>query len=140
MKKHNKNIMQYLSEAGVLEGSEEEITKAKKEYRLKYKRDWQKNSSRSKTLRPCFTPGEFKEIKQRAELYGVQPTTYARTLVLSSLGDDDLIPNKDKLMHVLQAVGMAGMELIKDSNSIEGHALLSQAEAMLCNYLNIPVR
>jgi len=139
MKAHSKSkaLQQYLNDCGVLSGSPEAIKIAKKEYRLKYKREWAKSCRRNRNIRPCFTASEFEGIVARATLYGVTVTTYVRNLVLSAQEGADLIPNKDQLMNVLQAVSMALIAFKKDSNSIEAQALIWQAETMLLQYLNI---
>jgi len=137
MKNYNKNLWQFLSDAGVLEGTEEDIKNAKMQYRRQYKREWRKNAKKSKELRPCFTVVEFEAIVNRAKLYSQNPTAYARDLILSAQQDFTLIPRKSDLMNILQALSMSGIALEKDSNSIEAQALLFQAENMLLQYLNI---
>ena len=136
MKNQSKKMLQYLSDVGVLGGSEEAIQSAKIAYRREYKRHWKKNLKKSKELRPSFTPIEFEQVVLRAKLFGLTPTAYARDIIMSSQGHFDLIPNKDKLLYILQAISMAEIALKKDNNSHDTKALLLQAEEMLSQYLN----
>ena len=139
MKKQNR-MLHYLSEMGVLGSSEEEIRSAKIEWRRKYKREWKSKNKKSKELRPCFTPQQFEEIGIRAKLYSLNPTAYARDLILSAQEHSDLIPRKDELLYILQSVSMAEIALTKDRNRVEAQALLLQAEELLLKYLNIKGR
>ena len=139
MKNYSKNMWQYLSDAGVLDGTinEVEIKKAKIAWRRHYKKEWRKNAKKNKELRPCFTPSEFEAIVNRAKLYSQNPTSYARDLILSAQQDFNLIPRKSDLMNILQALSMSAIALQKDANSIEAQALVFQAESMLLRYLNV---
>src|SRR6185437_5007765 len=139
MKAHSKSkaLQQYLNELGILSGPPDAIKAAKKVYRLRYKREWAKSCLRNRNIRPCFTSSEYDGIVTRATLYGVTVTTYVRNLVISAQEGADLIPNKDQLLNVLQAVSMALIAYKKDSNSIEVEGLVWQAETMLLQYLSI---
>jgi len=135
--KNNKNLINYLSEMGVLGGSSEEIRVAKIEWRRMYKREWKRNRKRNKQLRPDFTHQEFEEIRLRAKLYGLPMTTYARELIISAQTEVDIIPCREQLMYILQSISMCEIALSKDRNSTEAHPLLLQAEEMLLHYLKI---
>ena len=138
--KNNKNLINYLSEIGALGGSEEEITAGKIAWRRKYKRDWRSKNKKRKELRPGFTPQQFEEIGIRAKLYGLNPTSYVRELILSAQEYIDLIPCRDQLLYILQSISMAEIALAKNNNTIEAKALLQQAEETLLSYLNIKGR
>ena|ERR1017187_810543 len=140
MKTYSKNLMNYLSEMGILGSSDEEIQTAKIEWRRKYKREWKSKSKKSKELRPGFTPQQFEEIGIRAKLYGLNPTSYARELILSAQEHTDLIPRKDELLYILQSISMAEISLGKISQNSEARGLLLQAEELLLKYLNIKSR
>jgi len=137
MKVRSKKMWEYLSQAGVLESPEELIMQAKFDYRRLYKRTWKKNIKKCKELRPTFTKIEFDGILERAKLYGLHPTTYARDLILSNQSDISLIPKKSELQGILQAISMAENALSKDKDSAEANELLLKAESMLLTYLNI---
>ena len=128
--------MQYLADVGVLDSPDEVINEAKRVYRKQFKREWKKKNHRGKEVRPNVTNEQYASIVARAKLYGYRhPTTYVKDLILSETENKSLIPNKDELLNILQAVSMASIAFSKDPTSIEVQALISNAEIMLLQYL-----
>lgn len=133
MKIRSKALWQYLSETGALNGTVEEIATAKKKYRQNYKRTWKQNRIiRKIELRPGFTDREFKELAIRAQAVGLTPTALVREHVLSYLQNSELIPNRNRLLKVLQLISMA---IINSADYRTQQALLQEAERLLLSYL-----
>ena len=135
MNSRSSALWQYLEQSGALNGSTEDIIKAKQEYRKQYKRDWNKQSQNNKELRPKFSHEEYKQICIRAKLYGLHPTAYTKQLILSTQEEVTLIPNKEELLQILQYVSMATITISEADTKL--HQLISKAETLLLQYLNI---
>lgn len=135
----SKALWAYLSSAGVLDKTEEEIQRAKQEYRRIQKREWKrKNDKVIKELRPRFTHAELEEIKLYAKPFGLTPTVYFRKLALASLQNTHIVPEREQLLQVLQDIGLAYNKTEKYKHVAVIAAMreyLTNAELTLINYL-----
>jgi len=138
MKIRSKALYAYLLEAGVLNGTLEEIDRAKSEYRRIYKQQWKQRKRPRKEIRMEVTLKDFEVIKIQAAALSLTPTSYARTAVLSSIGSAQLMPNKKALLKVLQLLSTAAIASAKHTlSSWQLSELLAKAEDMLLQYLNV---
>jgi predicted DNA binding CopG/RHH family protein len=135
MKIRSKALYAYLQESSVLAGTEEDIIRAKLEYRKMYKRQWKQQRKPRKEIRIDVTLKDFHAIRAAAVAAGMPHTTYVRLLVLSSLGVQQYIPHKDVLLKVLQLISMAAIASAKSFYSLQLIEQLTQAEYILLNYL-----
>lgn len=136
MKSRSKPLYEYLSNLGVLNASEEEILQAKRQYRKEYKRLWKKQRQLHKELRIQLSLRQINEIKIKAYEFSLKPTTYARSVILSAVGDKTIIANRDCLLEILQILSMCAIAVTK--NSIPYWVLsdqLGKAEQLLLDYL-----
>jgi len=136
MKIRSKALYAYLLEAGVLDGTPEEIDSAKCNYRRKYKRQWKQQKRPRKEIRFEVTLKQFKDIKMKAIGSGVTHTEYARKVLLTAAESDLCIPNKKRLLQVLQVISMAA--IASAGNTLPPWQLseqLAKAEDMLWQYL-----
>lgn len=128
VKIRSEKLWQYLSNAGVLNGSKEEISKAKMDYRRKYKWEWSQNrKSLEREIRPFFSIKEYMDIKVKAFEVGLHPTQYLKELALVAIATKQIAPNKDILKKVLQKITMT---LTSDNTN---H--LMEAEKLLLDYI-----
>jgi len=131
-------LFQYLLDSGVLDKTEAEIASAKRAYRKEYDRIWKKNSRvKKKEIRPGFTQREYDELKARARQVGYNPTAYVKSLVQAVLREKHVIPNRDLLLKVLQALSIASIALSRPRTIQEKETgeLLHNTELMLLSYL-----
>ena len=137
MKKvRSKALWKFLFEKGVIpNGTEEEITAAKKEYRCIYKREWKQRRLKQKEIRPSFTLKEYQAIQQVATKAGLKPTGLARQLLLSRSEGNAFIPNRDILLQVLQNISIVAIHLVKQCPKEDYTKLIEKAEQLLLNYL-----
>ncbi len=137
MKKvRSKALWKFLFEKGVIpNGTEEEITEAKKEYRRLYKKAWKRSRKKQKEIRPSFTIKEYQAIQQVAEKAGLKPTTLARQLLLSHSEGNAFIPNRDILLQVLQNISIVAIHLVTQFPKEDYTILIEKAEQLLLNYL-----
>src|ERR1017187_7590492 len=99
MKFRSKALWQYLNDIGALQGTPEDIERAKRNYRRDYKRKWRQNKViKPIELRPGFTAKEYKELKIAAKMAGIIPTIFIKQTALASLGVGKVIPEKTKLL------------------------------------------
>lgn len=126
----------YLVSAGVVGGSDAEIALAKAQYRRLYKKRWKERSRPRKELRIEITLRQFAEIKAKAASANMRHTTFARAILLHSLGAP-LPPLRDTLLRILQHVSMASIRIARnDADRMRATRLLEQAETALLEYLN----
>ena len=136
MKKvRSKALWKYLFEKGVLEGTDEEIQQAKREYRKQYKREWKLRRLKQKEIRPSFTIKEYQAIQQVAKKAGLKPTGLARQLLLSHAEGNTFIHNRDILLQVLQNISIVAIHLVKQCPKEDYTKLIEKAEQLLLNYL-----
>lgn len=135
----SKALWAYLSSAGVLDKTKEEIQRAKEEYRRIQKREWKrKNDKVVKELRPRFTHAELEGIKLYAKPFGLTPTVYFKKLVLASLEKTHIVPEREQLLQVLRDIGLAYNKTEKYKHIAVIVAMrenLAHAELSLINYL-----
>lgn len=141
MKIRSRNLYNFLVEKGVFDKGEEAIKEAKTEYRRIYKRTWKKNIIvKKKELRPAFTPKEHNDLIIKSRLLGLSPTAYIQKLAIDALGQTTILPHREKLLKILQLVGIS-------QNLIQNHRYsypfsqadeyLKEAELLLLEYLKI---
>jgi hypothetical protein len=127
----SKALWKYLSDAGVLDGSEEEIQTAKKAYRRMYKREWKrKQQIPKKEIRPLFTLREYADIMRKAKDKDKSPTAYGKQLILASLDIHSPIQDRAVLLEILSHISMSVIALSRgDTSNLQFH--LEAAERML---------
>jgi hypothetical protein len=136
MKTRSKALYAYLLQSGVLHGTEDDIARAKREYRQNYKRQWKQQKRPRKEIRIEFTLKQFAAITRKAKEHEVKHTVYARNSILAAAGLKWSIPNKPQLLKILQLIGMAAIALDKNiTPSWQLLEQLQQAEQQLLNYL-----
>ncbi len=141
MKFRSKALWQYLNDTGALQGSQEDIERAKRNYRREYKRKWRQDKViKPIELRPGFTAREYKELKIAAKMVGLTPTIFIKQSALASAGVGKAIPEKAKLLSVLQLVSMVSIAVFKakhgratDIQTVASS--IEQAEKILLEYL-----
>ncbi len=126
-------MYQYLLEAGVLNGSEGAIERAKQDYRKRYKRQWKQEVRRQKEIRFTVTLQQFAAIAARAQASALGHTTYARNVVLAAV-DLPAAPN-GALLAVLQATSMAAVAIEQGESIDSAYELVRKAELMLLQHL-----
>jgi hypothetical protein len=141
MRVRSQKLFAFLEQQGVLEGSEEQISEAKKRFRKLYHKEWRARRQKKKGLRPIFTPEEYDAVRSHSKRIGMRPYSYAREVILHSLSGNQVI-NKTPLLKVLQLIGMTGIALSKAEHPVSGYVIsesinqLFQAEQILLSLLN----
>lgn len=107
MKIRSKALYTYLSDAGVLNGTPEQISYAKHCYRKLYKKNWKLQKRPRKELRIEFTLKQYLTITAAAIAIHLRPTTYARQILLAAADTRALAISKDEVLAVLQLVSMS---------------------------------
>ncbi|MDB5124813.1 MAG: hypothetical protein JWP94_2942 [Mucilaginibacter sp.] len=107
MKIRSRPLYAYLFETGVLNGTPEEIDRAKGEYRRLYKRNWKQQKRPRKELRIEVTLKQHKAIKTAALESNLKPTSYARQVLLNATNAGTCTISKDEVLAALQSVSMA---------------------------------
>ena len=131
-KARSPKLAQYLEETGALNGTPEDIARAKAEYRKAYKAEHKKkNSSRRNELRPQFSFAEYDQIRHKAEIMGLTPTAYVKAVSLRY--NTGVLPGKETLLYVLQTLAMATILLERDGHPTA--TSLREAEIRLSDYL-----
>ncbi|TWI96805.1 hypothetical protein JN11_03918 [Mucilaginibacter frigoritolerans] len=126
----------YLKEAGVLNGTPEEIASAKHQYRTQYKKQWKQQKRPRKELRIDVTLKQFAAINRNALEADLSRTAYARNIILAATGSEKFIPHKEQLLEILQLVSMAAIAAAKNNAQLSRLSeWLEQAETMLMQYL-----
>ena len=133
----SKKLWEYLNDAEVLNGSPEEISVAKKEYRKAYRREWMKTrASLTKEVRIEFTRREYHNLLVYANTIGISPTALCKTLTSSAIQNKQIIPNKEKLQDILQMISMTFNMALKLNAPVQLIKELHSIESMLLEYLN----
>src|SRR6185312_2530451 len=107
MKIRSKALYAYLFEARVLNGTPDEIDRAKREYRRQYKRSWKQIKRPRKELRIEITLKQYAVITAAAFTSKLKPTNYARQVLLAAVDTGASSISKDEVLAVLQSVSMA---------------------------------
>lgn len=138
MKIRSKKLFAFLEAKGVLNGTEEEIAHAKKEFRRNYKRDWKRYIRKKRKAINClFTLHEYADIQSQAKRIGQRTAQFGREVILSATYNSILVPNRNELLKALQLVGMTGISLANTPQPISSYILsesveyLHQAEQLL---------
>ena len=136
MKVRSNALWQYLADSGALNGSDEDIFKAKLEYRKIYKREWKKRQKLpKKELRPIFTLKEYQHIRLKAAELKLNATAYLKAIALASVEGRYSIENKEILQKVLQLLSMSVIALKHNHNKYLIEEQLEQAEKLLLEYV-----
>jgi hypothetical protein len=132
MKARSPKLAQYLEETGALDGTPEDIARAKIEYRKQYKAAHKKRGAgKHRELRPQFSFAEYGTIKHKAEALGLAPTAYVKAVALKY--DTGVLPEREALLRVFQTLSMAAILLERDGHPTA--ASLCDAEKWLTDYL-----
>lgn len=132
----SKKLYEYLKESGVLNANEEEIKLAKIAYRKQYLKNWKAEKAPTiKEIRIVLELKEYNDIKIKAYDQYKTPTTYAKDLLLESMGKEKGIPDKDKLHAIYQKIGLAINQNLKDHSNINLVEKLVAIEEELSEYL-----
>jgi hypothetical protein len=107
MKIRSKALFIYLSEAGVLNGTPEQIANAKKCYRTLYKKNWKQQKRPRKELRIEMTLKQHAAVTAAAYTSKLKPTSYARQIILHAANAGACPISKDEVLGVLQSVSIA---------------------------------
>ncbi|QTE35863.1 hypothetical protein J3L18_22325 [Mucilaginibacter gossypii] len=137
MKTRSALLYQYLLSAGVIGKSEEDIARAKAQYRRLYKKAWKAKHRPRKELRIEVTLKQLADIKVKAASANMRHTTFARSILLLSLNEPLPLFHRDTLLQVLQYISMASIQITRSNpNRIQILRLVQQAEAALLQYLD----
>ena len=137
MKIRSKPLYTYLQNANVLDGTKEDIYRAKCEYRRMYKKNWKKIKRARKELRIEISLRQYMDIKVRASELELKHTVYARNLILAAVESKQFIPHKDRLLKIMQLVSIITIAASKNSLPLwQIGEQLVQAEKMLLEYLD----
>lgn len=135
----SKKLIEYLREAGVLNGSDEQIKLAKIAYRKQYLKNWKaEKSPMIKEIRLVLSLKEYADIKIKAYEQYKTPTTFAKDLILESIGKERCLPNKEKLLAIYQKLGLAINQNLKDHSNINLIEKVISIEDELGEYLKKP--
>lgn len=141
MKIRSHSLYAYLVEKEVLDKGEIAIKEAKIEYRRIYKRNWKKNAViKMKELRPAFTPKEYSGIIIKSRTVGLTATKYLQKIAIEAISKNTLIPHREKLLKVLQLVGISQNLVQNQRHSYpfsQVDEYLKEAEFILLDYLDI---
>ncbi len=136
MNSRSKALQTFLSNAGVLHGTSEEILRCKKAYRAHYKRNWKKARVKQKEIRIQCNTRLYECIKARAKQYNETPTACVRNIITASIEGTLHIPQRDTLLRVLQLISMAATTLMKPNIPMtQIRTQVDDAEAILLQYL-----
>jgi hypothetical protein len=141
----SQKLLEYLEKSGALNGTDADITVAKKEYRKIYNRELARERRKQKReIKPLFTPKQYQEIKLKAVRMGTNPTALLRMAVTALLNSTEPLPHKAYLLEVMQLITMANIYFSKHCplpiNGKEEHLTalehLSKAELQLQEYIS----
>ncbi|MDL5045252.1 hypothetical protein QQ054_04255 [Oscillatoria amoena NRMC-F 0135] len=131
----SKKLYEFLLAAGVLDGPDEVIAAARREYARLYKREWRTRNLRQKEARVTFTVKQFLELQKQAKRVGLKPTTFCHNIILSSIENLPLIPHRELILKAAQLLGMFYMNNRHLLDAPAEQEFL-QAEAVLLHYLH----
>lgn len=136
----SKKLFKFLLDKGVLDGPEEAIQEAKREYVRLYKKEWKLRNTRQKEIRISLTVKEFTELQTLAEQVGLKPTTLVHDLAISAIENKPFIADRDTLLEVLRNIGLAYMNIYQNSPNSDAENYLLRCESLLVHYLNRHVK
>ncbi len=132
----SKKLYEYLKESGVLNANEEEIRLAKITYRKQYLKNWKaEKAPMIKEIRIVLALKEYADIKIKAYEQYKTPTTFAKDLLLESVGKERCLTDKEKLLSIYQKIGLAINQNLKDHSNIKLVEKLVTIEEELGEYL-----
>lgn len=137
---HSKKLFKFLLDKGVLDGSEEAIQQAKREYVRLYKKEWKLRNTRQKEIRISLTVKEFTALQKLSEGVGLKPTTLVHDLAISAIENKPFIVDRDTLLEVLQHIGLAYMNIYQNSPNSDAENYLLRCESLLVHYFNRHVK
>lgn len=144
MKTRSKALYQFLLESGAINGIKEDIAEAKRLYRQRYLMQWRQNQSDlCKEIRFSITKRDYYAIKVRAISQRLKPASYAKQIVIASLSNTPVIPDRKTVEEVRQSIGIAYSLFLQKNKfgnisewDVEQH--LIRAERLLAEYLKNP--
>lgn len=99
-------IWEYLNERGVLEkGTDEEIKKAKRKYRLRYFIEFRKQYRKKKHEYHVYYSkenGEFNKIVNAAKKHNLTPVSFIHLSSLAYIDKKYVVPNPEQVAHLEQ--------------------------------------
>lgn len=129
MQIRSKQFRKYLTDKGLLNATEAQITEAKEEYKKRYLKEWKKlNISSQREIRPLFSQKEFEQLNVKASQSNMSLTRYVKNLALNSLCNNPKAPQKYILLEVMQAL----TKLATNSGTMQD---LLDAETKLLEYI-----
>jgi hypothetical protein len=138
MKIRSNPLYTHLLQAGVLNGTPEEISACKLEYRRLYKRQWKRVKRPRKEIRIEFTLKDFTSIKYHSGQLEIPHTTFARSAILAAVGINNHIHQKDQLLQILQFISISLNAVTKNTMTLpQIRDVLQQAETLFLDYLKI---
>lgn len=136
MKAKSNKLYQFLKDNDLIGKSKEEIKEAKVKYRKEYLRVWHKEKrEQTKDIRIRFSPLEFSEIKQKANLLNLSPTMYSKLAILQKNQSEIKIPNKAVLQELVQKLGILGMTALRKC-PLEIYEEIEKIENALIEYIS----
>lgn len=135
MKTRSRAFYNYLSEAGMLNGTPEQIAIARREYRKRYKKTWRQGRNTTKEIRIEFTPEQFAAIQLHAATSHLAHTTLARNAILRAIGVERDVKKSPQLLTALQLVSMMINAALQEQR--RESETLRQVETLLLQYLNV---
>ncbi len=136
MKAKSNKLYQFLKDNDLIGKSKEEIKEAKLKHRKEYLRVWHKEKrEQTKDIRIRFSPLEFSEIKQKANLLNLSPTMYSKLAILQENQSEIKIPNKAVLQELVQKLGILGMTVLRKC-PLEIYEEIEKIENILIEYIS----
>jgi hypothetical protein len=142
MKIRSKKLFAFLESKGVLDGTEEALFEAKREYRKNYKRDWKRFTRiKRKAINCLFTISEYGDIQNQAKRMGQRTAQFGKEVILAATHNSVLVPNRNEILKALQLVGMTGISLANSQIPVTPYLIseyvnyLHQAEQLLLSIL-----
>ena len=138
MKVRSKPLYEYLLQHDVLNKSEVEVLKLKKQYRQEYRKQWARtNRTVGHEVRFRLSEDEYKQIQEFCKQNGEQSATHLakKLLIHYSRSSTPIIPNKRVLNAVSQKLGLVINKYCRNNNYEEITQSLLAIENILMKYL-----
>jgi len=114
-KKHTGGMWAYLDAVGVLEkGTDEEIKKAKREYRKKYILQHRQKGRKTKpefTVNLSKDNGEYSRIEYTAQQHKMKITTFLKSAVMAYINKTYIVPDKLQIAELEQLLSQCLNEI-----------------------------
>ncbi len=135
-KPKSKALYEFLLNAGVLNGTPEEIALAKVAYRKAYLLNWkEKKAPLIKEIRIVCSLKEYKDVKVFSHNLGKSPTAFTKSFVLSFIKQQTMLPNQQQLESIYQNIGLIINQSLKDKLNLNLIEKLIKIEEELNEYL-----